>query len=183
MKIILSLAIFGLGLFAHAGMLESQVAPIAHGAAAEPGLLGEYFDLGVWTEDFPKLDGKKPVIKRADKMINFRSSGPAFPETKLTNQFAIRWTGTIKIPKDGNYRFFLESDDGSRLIMDGKTVVDNGGLHEMQEQSDATELKAGEHKVEIDYFENENDGGAGCVLSWKAAGLSKEVVPASAFSH
>jgi len=155
----------------------------AQGAAAEPGLLGEYFDLGVWVDDFPKLEGKKPVITRADKTINFRSSGPSFPETKLTNQFAIRWTGTIKIPKDGNYTFFLESDDGSRLKIDGKTIVDNGGLHDMQEQSDATTLKAGEHTVEIDYFENENDGGAGCVLSWKTDAVSKEVVPASAFSH
>jgi hypothetical protein len=155
----------------------------AHGAAAEPGLLGEYFDLGVWVDDFPKLEGRKPAITRADKTINFRSSGPSFPETRLTNQFAIRWTGTIKIPKDGNYTFFLESDDGSRLKIDGKTIVDNGGLHDMQEQSDATVLKAGEHTVEIDYFENENDGGAGCVLSWKTDAVSKEVVPASAFSH
>ena len=152
-------------------------------AELEPGLAGEYFDLGSNVEDFPKLEGKKPALKRVDKTINFRSTGPTFPGTKLDNHFAIRWTGKIKIPKDGAYTFYLESDDGSRLLIDGKTVVDNGGLHDMQEQEGKAELKTGEHDVVIDYFENENDGGAGCVLSWKTKGTEKEVVPANALFH
>ncbi len=156
---------------------------LALAAESEPGLLGEYFALGGNLEDFPKLEGKKPDLKRVDKTINFRSTGPTFPGTKLDNHFAIRWTGKIKIPKDGAYTFYLESDDGSRLIIDGKTVVDNGGLHDMQEQQGNAELKAGEHDVVIDYFENENDGGAGCVLSWRPKGMEKEVVPASALLH
>src|ERR1041385_4188144 len=152
-------------------------------ADPEPGLLGEYFDLGSNVEDFPKLEGKKPALKRVDKTINFRSTGPTFPGTKLDNHFAIRWTGKIKIPKDGAYTFYLESDDGSRLLIDGKTVVDNGGLHDMQTQDGSVALKAGDHDLQLDYFENENDGGAGCVLSWKTKGMEKEVVPANAFSH
>lgn len=161
----------------------AMISKAAVAADPEPGLLGEYFALGSNVEDFPKLDDKKPTLKRVDKKIDFRSTGPTFPETKLDNHFAIRWTGKIKIPKDGVYTFYLESDDGSRLVIDGKTVVDNGGLHEMQEMQGKVELKAGEHDLRIDYFENENDGGAGCVLSWKTQGLTKEVVPASAFLH
>jgi len=158
-------------------------AKLALAAESEPGLLGEYFALGGNLEDFPKLEGKKPDLKRVDKTINFRSTGPTFPGTKLDNHFAIRWTGKIKIPKDGTYTFFLESDDGSRLLIDGKIVVDNGGLHDMQTQDGNVDLKAGEHDLQIDYFENENDGGAGCVLSWKTKGVEKEVVPASALFH
>src|SRR5262245_56754018 len=78
-------------------------------ADLEPGLQGEYYDLGSSLEDFPKLDGKKPVLKRADKTINFRSTGPTFPGTKLDNHFAIKWKGKIKVPKQGDYLFFLES--------------------------------------------------------------------------
>ena len=152
-------------------------------AELKPGLQGEYFDIGSNVEDFPKLDDKKPVIKRVDKTINFRSTGPTFPGTKLDNHFAIRWTGKIKIPKDNSYTFFLESDDGSRLIIDGKTIVDNGGLHDMQTQDANVELKAGEHDIKIDYFENENDGGAGCVLSWRPRGMDKEVVPEKVLLH
>ena len=149
-----------------------------------PGLNGEYFDLGDSVEDFPTIAAdKKPTIKRVDKDINFRSTTMTFPGTKLQSHFAIRWTGKIRIPKDGKYTFFLESDDGSRLLIDGKNVVDNGGLHDMQEQMGGVELKAGEHDIRIDYFENENDGGAGCVLSWKTKGLARGVVPASALFH
>lgn len=156
---------------------------LAPAAELDPGLLGEYFALDTSVEDFPKLEGKKPTLKRTDKTINFRSNGPTFPGTKLDNHFAIRWTGKIKIPKQGQYTFSLESDDGSRLLIDGKTIVDNGGLHDMQEQSGNAELTEGEHEIQIDYFENENDGGAGCVLAWKSAGKAKEVVPATALLH
>src|ERR1017187_3433452 len=157
---------------------------VASAAELAPGLVGEYFALGSAVEDFPKIEAdKKPTLKRVDKTIEFRSTGPTFPGTKLDNHFAIRWTGIIKIPKDGQYTFFLESDDGSRLLIDGKTAVDNGGLHDMQEQSEKVELKAGEHEIRIDYFENENDGGAGCVLCWKTKDLAKAIVPASALFH
>ncbi len=158
-----------------------------HAFAAEesgPGLIGEYFDLGAAVETFPTIStNQKPTLKRVDKNLNFRSTEITFPGTKLQSHFAIRWTGKIKIPKDGKYTFFLESDDGSRLIIDGKQVVDNGGLHEMQVDSGNVELKAGEHELKVDYYENENDGGAGCVLSWKADGLPKEVVPEKALCH
>ena len=156
---------------------------LTHAAELSPGLQGEYFDLGSNVEEFPKLEGKKPVLQRVDKKIDFRSDGPTFPGTKLDNHFAIRWTGKIKIPKDGAYTFFLESDDGSRLLIDGKEVVDNGGLHDMQTQNGNVTLKEGEHDIRIDYFENENDGGAGCVLSWRPSRQEKEVVPASALFH
>src|SRR5205085_5881427 len=73
--------------------------------------------------------------------------------------------GALPISKDGNYTFFLESDDGSRLFIDGKQVVDNGGLHAMEEKSGEVELKAGEHVLKIEFFENEVD--AGCKFSWQ----------------
>lgn len=150
----------------------------------EPGLVGEYYDLGDLVEDFPKIEkDKKPTVKRVDKDINFRSTEQTFPGTKLQSHFAIRWSGKIKLPSDGRYTFYLESDDGSRLLIDGKKVLDNGGLHEMQESDETVELKEGEHDIVIDYFENENDGGAGCVLSWKTEKVKKEVVPASALFH
>src|SRR5256885_32685 len=83
----------------------------------ESGLLGEYFELGDSVEDFPKISAdKKPTVKRVDKDINFKSTEQTFPGTKLQSHFAIRWSGKIKLPKDDRYTFYLESDDGSRLL-------------------------------------------------------------------
>src|SRR5580765_7222744 len=82
----------------------------------EPGLLGEYFDLGSSLEDFPTIpEDKKPLVKRVDKTINFESTQEGFHGTGLVDFFYVRWNGKIRIPKDGTYTFTLESDDGSRL--------------------------------------------------------------------
>ena len=69
------------------------------------------------------------------------------------DQFAVQFDGTIVIPKDGTYRFHLGSDDGSRLEIDGETVVLVGGIHPLQFKSAARELKQGEHAVRVEYFE------------------------------
>ena len=45
------------------------------------------------------------------------------------NFFALRLTGKLTIKKGGVYCFFLNSDDGSRLFLDGGLVVDNDGHH------------------------------------------------------
>src|SRR4051794_3630174 len=93
----------------------------------EPGLIGEYFQMDASLEDFPALGtGRKPEDQRVDKNINFGSTLEAFPGTKLVDNFYVRWTGVLKVPKNGNYKFYLNSDDGSRLLIDGKQIVDNG---------------------------------------------------------
>ena len=105
----------------------------------------------------------------------------AFPGTKLVDNFYIVWTGKIRIPADGTYTFFLESDDGSRLFIDGAQVVDNGGLHEMQETLGKVELKAGDHVIKIEFFDATEE--AGCIFSWKSAKMEKQVVPENVLFH
>ena len=51
-----------------------------------------------------------------------------FAGTRLSENFCVRWSGLIRCPRDATYTFFTESDDGSQLFIDGKLVVDNGGL-------------------------------------------------------
>jgi len=148
----------------------------------EPGVVGEYFDIGSSLEDFPTIPAeKKPVVKRVDKTINFESTQEGFHGTQLVDFFYVRWTGKIRIPKDGIYTFTLESDDGSRLFIDGKQIIDHNGLHAMEEKDGDAELKAGDHTLKIEFFENDVD--AGCILKWRPPGASKEIVPATALFH
>ena len=160
----------------------SVVPEAAAEGSGKAGLWGEYYALDDALEDFPSIAAdKKPTLKRVDKNINVDSTTEAWPGTELVDHFYIRWTGKLRAPKDGNYTFFLESDDGSRLFIDGKQVVDNGGLHAMEEKSGEVELKAGEHELKVEFFENEVD--AGCKFSWQPPGKEKEIVPATALSH
>jgi hypothetical protein len=159
---------------------------VATGAFAaeglQPGLNAEYFQMESGLEDFPTIQpSRKPTIQRVDKDINFASTTEAFPGTQLVDNFYVRWTGVLRAPKDGRYKFYLESDDGSRLFVDGKEVVNNGGTHAMEEVSGEAQLKAGEHDIKVEFFEAEVD--AGCILSWEADGQAKEVVPASVLFH
>lgn len=150
-------------------------------AETQPGLVGRYYQMDA-LDDFPTIKAsQKPVTERVDKEINFASTTEAFPGTQLVDNFYVVWNGVLRVPKDGAYTFFLESDDGSRLVIDGKQVVDNGGLHPMEEKSGAAELKAGDHEIKVEFFEGEVD--AGCILSWQTGDGRKEVVPASVLFH
>ena len=169
-----------------AAILLLAVTLTACAAAAEktlqPGLTGRYYQMTNSLEDFPAIPaGKKPEVERVDKQINFASTLEAFPGTKLVDNFYVVWTGKIRIPADGAYTFVLESDDGSRLFIDGAQVVDNNGLHEMQESPGKVELKAGDHVIKVEFFDAEED--AGCILSWKSAKIEKQVVPEGVLFH
>jgi hypothetical protein len=156
--------------------------PVVAGEALQPGLVGRYYQMEGSLEDFPSLKaGQKPALERVDKHINFASTLEAFPETKLVDNFYVNWTGVIRILKDGAYTFHLESDDGSRLFIDGKQVVDHGGTHDMTEMSGRADLKAGDHEIKVEFFDAEED--AGCVLSWETAGQARAVVPAAVLFH
>jgi hypothetical protein len=155
-------------------------------AAAEktlqPGLTGRYYQMTNSLEDFPAIPaGKKPDVERVDKQINIASTLEALPGTKLVDNFYIVWTGKIRIPADAAYTFFLESDDGSRLFIDEVQVVDNGGLHEMQENLGKAQLKAGDHAIKVEFFDAGEE--AGCILSWKSAKIEKQVVPENVLFH
>ncbi|HXX93650.1 MAG TPA: PA14 domain-containing protein [Planctomycetota bacterium] len=148
----------------------------------KPGLIGEYYTLEGDVEDFPALPAnKKPVLRRVDAQLNWEATAEKFAGTDLSTHFYVRWTGLLRVPKDAKYTFFTESDDGSRLFVGGRLVVNNGGLHAMEEKSGEVELKAGEYEIRIDLFQNE--GEAGIKVSWEAPEVTREMLPGSALFH
>ncbi len=90
-------------------------------------------------------------------------------------------TGEIVIPKSELVRFALRSDDGSRLEIDGKVVVNNDGLHGSKTAEGAAPLAKGPHSIKVLWFNNTGD--ASLNLAWAIGGASLAPVPASAFIH
>ena len=120
------------------------------------GMKGEYFDN-------MKLSGK-PVITRIDSNIDFsfgtNSPAPGVPE----DQFSIRWTGKL-IPPDTIHHVGTSCDDGSRLYIDGKLVIDDWTEHGEKPISAEFELIPGkEYDVVLEYFDNAL--GATARLTW-----------------
>src|SRR5687768_7395244 len=75
----------------------------------KPGLWAEIFDMGEAIEDFPTIpDARKPTLARAEQTIDSDIAAESWPNTELSEHFFIRWTGVIRIEKEGKYTFFLE---------------------------------------------------------------------------
>jgi len=102
------------------------------------------------------------------------------PKGKSADKFALQFTGSIAIPKTGKYQFFIASDDGSRLYLDGKLVINNDGLHGMSEKNATVTLTAGSHDVVVTYFDN--GGGDGLKVAWSGPGFKKQPIAADRLS-
>jgi hypothetical protein len=89
--------------------------------------------------------------------------------------FALRFTGYINIQTGGEYTFYTNSDEGSKLYVNGSLVVDNDGLHGTQEESGTVSLTAGKHLIVVTYFEY--DGEQGLIVSYSGPGISKKQIP------
>ena len=86
--------------------------------------------------------------------IPSRSFTDGFPGvTDRFEWFSLDYQGSIYIPVAGNYAFRLSSDDGSKLFLDGVLVIDNDGVHGMQDKSGRITLKQGDHAFRLQYFQ------------------------------
>ncbi len=123
------------------------------------GLSGEYFDN-------PRFEGQ-PRLTRLDARMDFRwtlnSPGRGIP----FDWYSVRWTGSITAPAGGLRRIGVEANDGYRLYLDGKLVIDDWikrsyGLHSVE-----TSWPPGSrHDMKLEYFESA--GNARLRLVWDA---------------
>jgi len=105
------------------------------------------------------LKTRKPKMVRTVKVVNYANTGRAWPGFARGDQFAVRWTGSIFVQRGGNYRFSLRSDDGSKLYIDNKLVVNNDGLHGMRNRVGIKNMKSGPHTLRILFFEKGGHAG------------------------
>ena len=93
-------------------------------------------------------------------------------------QFAMKFDGYVSVPAAGVYTFYLRSDDGSRMWVDGALLIDNDGLHSSLEKRGAVALEKGLHPIAVAMFEQ--SGGFELDVAWSGPGLAKQRVPEAA---
>ncbi|KAJ9444727.1 hypothetical protein DIPPA_25435 [Diplonema papillatum] len=93
----------------------------------------------------------------------------------FVNDFASRHFGNLKIDEAGDYTFYISSDDGSRLFIDGNLIVDNGGVHGKLTKECTLRLDAGLHTVDLQFFEH--NGESVLVFEWRTPRSGRAVVP------
>ena len=136
----------------------------------KPGLKGEYFGN-------PALAGT-PQLTRIDPQINFDwnegSPAPGFPSTN----FSVRWTGELVAPVNGEYRLGGAADDGFRLYLDDRLVVDDWGSHDARTLTTPVSLQAGHaYRVRMEYLQH--TWGDVARLLWVPPNLTEEAVAAA----
>lgn len=124
--------------------------------ATTAGLSGQIYEIPPDTGLLPKFAKLTPVgtIYTDALYIPPRTFSEGFPGvTNRIEWFAIDYTGSFYIHQPGKYRFVLISDDGAKLYVDGKTVIDNDGLHAVMRQEGEKKLSKGAHRIRVSYFQ------------------------------
>jgi len=146
-----------------------SLSPAVNPANTLNGLDYKYYE-GSWSV-LPNFAGLTPV--KTGIVNNFDLS-----IANRTDQFGVEFTGYISVPADGIYTFYTTSDDGSKLWIDNRVVVDNDGLHGAIEKSGSIGLKAGKHYLRAQFFEQA--GNQVFAVGYESAGMIKQLIPASA---
>jgi alpha-L-fucosidase len=142
-----------------------RVTPIAAATPEniESPLRCEVFE-GTW-ERLPDFDGLRA---RSTEWL----PEVALPAGGSSEHVARRYRGFLRAPRDDVYVFALTSDDGSRLRVSGRVVVDHDGLHGSSTKRGSLALAAGLHPIVVEWFNLTGDGVLS--LEW---GLPGELAP------
>ncbi len=122
-------------------------------------------------EKLPVFDNMKPDA--AGNVFQFGLKKIAVPE----NDFALQLKSFIQIDKEGEYTFYLTSNDGSKLFIDDQLLVDNDGLHSIKVLSSSLILSKGRHPIRIEYFQS--GGSKALLLAYSSKEIIYRPIPAS----
>lgn len=157
---------------------ESNNGTIAGGAACtfDPELMASYFNNFNATPP--------PALERFDANIDF-DWGWGSPDTSVNNNFSARWTGYLRAPVSGEYRFRTISYGGIRFTLSDTQLIDEWTDVWWQEQTHtiSINLSAGQlYPIEVDFLDS--TWVASMELRWQLPGSSSwETVPASDLFH
>ncbi|RSS40027.1 RICIN domain-containing protein [Streptomyces sp. WAC08241] len=143
-----------------------------------PGVTLRVFDVQIPLNNLCVLKpGQTPNIDKLMPVVDWSTS----TDFGLETHFVTHVVGNLVVPQAGSYTLRLASDDGSRLLIDDRVVIDHDGLHGPDPKDATVNLTAGAHALRIEHFER--DGGQQITLSWKPPGAAGfAVVPNSALS-
>ncbi len=133
--------------------------------------------------NYQYFEGQWSTLPNFDLLVAVKEgtqTGFSLAPSDVNDHYAFRFATYLNVPADGLYSFYLASDDGSRLTIDGELLIDNDGFHANRELNASTFLTAGNHHILVEYFE-----GAGfdtLSVEWSAAGLAKQALASAELS-
>jgi hypothetical protein len=117
------------------------------------------------------------LMMRTDPTVDFNLAPGHPPAAGLpSTHYSVRWTGQVQAPNSGTYTFSTLSDDGIRVTVDGKTIINDWSDHSARQDNGSINLTGGQkYSIEVDYYQ---DGGSAVAeLMWSGPKTPKEIVP------
>jgi hypothetical protein len=125
---------------------------------------------------FNNADLTGTTVSRTDATVNFNWANGSPNAAIAPDSFSARWTGQVQADKTQTYTFYTTSDDGVRLWINGKQIINNWTDHGVTEDKGTISLVAGQkYDIKLEYYDKQY--GATIKLSWSGAATAKAVVP------
>ncbi len=122
-----------------------------------PGVIGEYFDNNALTGT--------PRVVRTDARVDFGWTLNSPARGIPFDWYSVRWRGRLLVPRAGVRRVGVVGNDGYRLWVDGKLVIDNWRKQSYRTTLVPVSLAPGSaHDLRLEYFES--TGNARVKLVW-----------------
>jgi len=119
---------------------------------------GDVYELPVGTASLHDLAELDPVASLYTNTLdvpnqNITRMGGIPGITHTSVWFGVDYYGKFYVTRPGEYLFDLQSDDGSRLEIDNRLLINLDGQHPVAEQAAKTTLSAGWHSIHVPYFQ------------------------------
>jgi hypothetical protein len=146
---------------------EFKPAPVTE---VRPGLNYEYFE-----SNLSSIDGVSKLEKPTE---TGETDEITLTPARRNDGFALRYTGFLEVPRWGAYRFQANADDGMRVWLSDKLLVEKTwGLNKVGEII----LKPGRYPLRVEYYQTDRQ--KQIQLLWEGPQIPKQEIPASALCH
>ena len=131
------------------------------------GLKGEYYN----NTNFTNL-----VLTRTDPRVSFDWENSSPVNRADPDSFSVIWSGQVQPRYSQTYTFYTIADDGVRLWINNRLVINDWNGHAATETRGTISLEANKkYNIRLEYFENRND--ASVKLLWSSSDQPKEIIP------
>ena len=116
-----------------------------------------------------------PLLSQVEDTID-HSWGSGEVVAGISDQVSARWTGNLEAPFTETFTLITTSDDGIRLWLDGRLLIDNWTNHGTRDDYTRVDLVAGQYYgVKMEWYED--GGGAVAQLSWQSESIPRQIIP------
>ncbi|MBC8135563.1 MAG: hypothetical protein H8F28_06735 [Fibrella sp.] len=150
-------------------------------ATPPPNLQGD--GTGLKADYYLGANFEKFLFSRADPKIEFEW-GQNAPDARVPakNAWSVRWTGRVRPRYSDEYTFFTAADDGTRVWVDGKQLINDWTIHGVSEVSGKIRLEGGKlYDIRVEFFEKNGESNCSCKVYWESARQKREFIPQTAF--